>query len=125
MDFISMILLIVVLVAQIALFILYFLEKRYVNHRFSAMLQYIDRKVEDVCRLDDVNELLDYFRKQIDERFKNQSEEISTRIDSLVVSYDEAQQAANKVNDFASSLASIFDYEPLEAIKRGREKEAR
>ena len=125
MDFISMILLMVVLVAQIALFILYFWEKRYVNHRFSAMLQYIDRKVEDVCRLDDVNELLDYFRKQIDERFKNQSEEISTRIDSLVVSYDEAQQAANKVNDFASSLASIFDYDPLEAIKRGREKEAR
>lgn len=125
MDFISMILLMVVLVAQIVLFALYFLEKRYVNHRFSAMLQYIDRKVEDVCRLDDVNELLDSFCKQIDERFKNQSEEISTRIDSLVVSYDEAQQAANKVNDFASSLASIFDYDPLEAIKRGREKEAR
>lgn len=125
MDFISMILLMVVLVAQIALFILYFLEKRYVNHRFSAMLQYIDRKVEDADHLDDVNEFLDSFCKQIDARFKNQSEEISTKIDSLVVSYDEAQQAANKVNDFASSLASIFDYDPLEAIKRGREKEAR
>lgn len=125
MDIIPMILFMVVLVAQIVLFVLYFWEKRYVNHRFSAMLQYIDRKVEDVGRLDDVNELLDSFRKQIDERFKNQSEEISTKIDSLVVSYDEAQQAANKVNDFASSLASIFDYDPLEAIKRGREKEAR
>lgn len=125
MEYLCVILLTAVILTQIVLFVLYFWEKRYVNHRFSAMLQYIDRKVEDVCRLDDVNELLDYFRKQIDERFKNQSEEISTRIDSLVVSYDEAQQAANKVNDFASSLASIFDYDPLEAIKRGREKEAR
>lgn len=125
MEYLCVILLTAVILTQIVLFVLYFWEKRYVNHRFSAMLQYIDRKVEDVCRLDDVNELLDCFRKQIDERFKNQSEEISTRIDSLVVSYDEAQQAANKVNDFASSLASIFDYDPLEAIKRGREKEAR
>ena len=125
MEYLCVILLTAVILTQIVLFVLYFWEKRYVNHRFSAMLQYIDRKVEDVCRLDDVNELLDCFRKQIDERFKNQSEEISTKIDSLVVSYDEAQQAANKVNDFASSLASIFDYDPLEAIKRGREKEAR
>lgn len=125
MEYLCVILLTAVILTQIVLFALYFGEKRYVNHRFSAMLQYIDHKVEDADRLDDVNELLDSFCKQIDERFKNQSEEISTRIDSLVVSYDEAQQAANKVNDFASSLASIFDYDPLEAIKRGREKEAR
>ena len=125
MEYLCAILLTAVILTQIVLFVLYFGEKRYVNHRFSAMLQYIDRKVEDADRLNDVNELLDSFCKQIDERFKNQSEEISTKIDSLVVSYDEAQQAANKVNGFASSLASIFDYDPLEAIKRGREKEAR
>lgn len=124
MEIISMILLTVVLVAQIVLFVLYFLEKRYVNHRFSAMLQYIDRKVEGADCRDAVNELMDSFGKKIDDRFKRQSEEIFEKIDSLAVSYTEAQQAADKVNEFATGLASIFDYDPLVAIKKGRNKEA-
>lgn len=128
MDIISMILLAVVLVAQIVLFVLYFLEKRYVNHRFSAMMQYIDRKVADAdCRdevKDNVNELLNAFSKKIDERFERQGKEIAEKVDYLAVSYTEAQQAADKVNEFATGLASIFDYDPLEAIKKGRNKEA-
>ena len=128
MEIISMILLTVVLVAQIVLFVLYFLEKRYVNHRFSAMLQYIDRKVAGVdCRdevKENVNELLNAFDEKINDRFKRQSEEIFEKIDSLAVSYAEAQQAADKVNEFATGLASIFDYDPLVAIKKGRNKEA-
>ena len=143
MDFISMILLTVVLVAQIVLFVLFFLEKRYVNHRFSAMLQYIDRKVEDADCLEEtegrVNNLLDAFGKKIDERFARLDavyEErfkrhhdaivgVSKQLKGMSLDYTQAQQAADKVNDFASSLASIFDYDPLEAVKRGRTKEAR
>ena len=135
MDYLSVILLTVVLLAQIVLFVLFFLEKRYVNHRFSAMLQYIDRKVGDAdCREEieeTVDDLLSAFGEKLDERFKRQSEAIwefqqnvTEKVDTLSVDYSEAQQAADKVNDFASSLASIFDYDPLEAIKRGRAKEA-
>lgn len=151
MDFISMILLTVVLVAQIVLFVLFFLEKRYVNHRFSAMLQYIDREVEDAdCREEieeSVDDMLDAFGEKINERFavtnrkitenysevlnvckkafETQDEEIENRFKILALDYTEAQQAADKVNDFASSLASIFDYDPIKAIQKGRKKEAK
>ena len=136
MDYLSTILLTIVLLAQIVLFVLYFLEKRYVNHRFSAMLQYIDRKVADAdCREEieeNVNDLLDAFGEKINERFKRQTEvfdefknTVNTQVGRIALDYTEAQQAADKVNDFASSLASIFDYDPLEAVKRGRAKEAR
>ena len=135
MDFISMILLMVVLVAQIVLFALFFLEKRYVNNRFSAMLQYIDRKVEDAdCREEieeSVDDMLSAFGEKIDERFKRQTEVIdefkntvNDQIGGISLDYAEAQQAADKVNEFATGLASIFDYDPLVAIKKGRKKEA-
>ena len=146
MDFISMILLAVVLVAQIVLFVLFFLEKRYVNHRFSAMLQYIDRKVEDAdCRdeiEENVNDLLDAFGEKINERFKRQDEvnaerfkrhndaiietrnAVSEQVKGLLLDYTQAQEAADKVNEFATGLASIFDYDPLVAIKKVRKKEA-
>lgn len=135
MDIISMILLTVVLAAQIVLFVLYFLEKRYVNHRFSAMLQYIDRKVEDAdCREEveeTVDDMLSAFGEKINERFKMQTEAIdefkntvNAQVGSIALDYTEAQQAADKVNEFATGLASIFDYDPLVAIKKGRNKEA-
>lgn len=135
MDFISMILLMVVLVAQIVLFVLFFLEKRYFNHRFSAMVQYIDRKVEDAdCREEigeSVDDMLSAFGEKIDERFKRQTEVIdefkntvNDQIGGIALDYAEAQQAADKVNEFATGLASIFDYDPLVAIKKGRKKEA-
>lgn len=151
MEIISMILLAIVLVAQIVLFVLYFLEKRYVNHRFSAMLQYVDRKIEDTDYRDEtagyVKDMLDGFSKKFDERFaatdkkisenysevlnvcktafETQDKRIDERFNLISLDYSEAQQAANKVNDFASSLASIFDYDPIQAIQRGRKKEAR
>ena len=135
MDFISMILLTVVIVAQIVLFVLFFLEKRYVNHRFSAMLQYIDRKVGDADRREEIEEsvddMLNAFGEKINERFKRQTEVIdefkntvNAQIGGIALDYAEAQQAADKVNEFATGLASIFDYDPLVAIKKGRNKEA-
>ena len=136
MEIISMILLTIVLVAQIVLFVLYFLEKRYVNHRFSAMLQYTDRRINECDSKEDVMEcvddVLDAFGEKINERFKCQNEVIgefqktvNDKVDRLALDYSTAQEAANKVNDYASSLASIFDYDPIKAVQKGRKKEAR
>lgn len=136
MDFISMIFLAIVLVAQITLFVLFFLEKRYVNHRFSAMLRYIDRKVEDAdCKEEvegSIKELLDAFSEDIDDRLKKRDEVnngrielcVSEQVKALALDFGEAQAAANKINDFASNLSAIFDYDPMEALKKGRSKEA-
>ncbi len=135
MEIISMILLTIVLVAQIVLFVLYFLEKRYVNLRFSAMLQYTDRRINECDSKDDVmdcvDDALDTFSEKVNERFKRQTEVIdefkntvNAKIGGIALDYAEAQQAADKVNEFATGLASIFDYDPLVAIKKGRNKEA-
>jgi hypothetical protein len=136
MEYISMILLAIVLVAQIVLFTLYFLEKRYVNQRFSAMLQYTDRRLNECDSKDDVmdcvDDVLDAFGEKINERFNRQNEvigefqnSVNTQLGGLALDYSQAQEAANKVNDFASSLSSIFDYDPIKAIQKSRKKEAR
>ena len=135
MNYISTFLLLVVLLAQIILFALFFAEKRRDASRHTALLQYIDRRVDDADCQEDirnmVNESLDAFGKKIDGRFKHQDDLNSERfnryneqVNNLLLDYSEAQQAANKVNDFASSLASIFDYDPIQAIQKGRNKEA-
>ena len=124
MDIISMILLAVVLVAQIVLFVLFFLEKRYVNYRLSTMLQYIDRKVEDADCRDEVEENYREIRSVCEKAFESQNKEIEERFKILALDYAQAQEAAGKINSFAENLASIFDYDPLVAIKKGRKKEA-
>ena len=126
MEYISMILLIVVLLAQITLFVLHFLERRRSRQRNSAMLSYIDRTVNDVktdCK-DSINKFKIDALEAVHSEFSRQEQSISDRFSKLSVDYTEAQQAADKVNDFASSLASIFDYDPLKAIQKGRNKEA-
>lgn len=126
MEYISMILLIVVPLAQITLFVLHFLERRRSRQRNSAMLTYIDRIVNDVktdCK-DSINKFKIDALEAVQSEFSRQEQSISDRFSKLSVDYTEAQQAADKVNDFASSLASIFDYDPLKAIQKGRKKEA-
>lgn len=48
--------------------------------------------------------------------------ELKEKTSGLELDYQEAQKAANKVNDFGSALANIFDYDPLRAMQRSREK---
>ena len=47
---------------------------------------------------------------------------LNGKISGLELDYQEAQKAANKVNDFGSALANIFDYDPIRAMQRSREK---
>lgn len=145
MEFIFAILLVIVLLAQITLFALFFLERWRLNKRINAMPDYIDRVVGDAkiyCE-NSAKEQMEVFDKKTNERLKRQDEvyterfaryhdaflemknSVNTKVDGLLLDYTQAQQAADKVNDFASSLASIFDYDPLKAIQKGREKETR
>ena len=48
--------------------------------------------------------------------------ELKEKTSGLELDYQEAQKAANKVNDFGSALANIFDYDPIRAMQRSREK---
>ena len=49
-----------------------------------------------------------------------QIEALRQAISGLELDYKEAQEAANSVNDYASSLMNIFNYEPMEAAKKAR-----
>lgn len=50
-----------------------------------------------------------------------QMEELKKACADLQLDYHEAQKAASRVNDFASGLANIFDYDPVAQLKRARE----
>lgn len=50
-----------------------------------------------------------------------QMEELKKACADLQLDYQEAQKAASRVNDFASGLASIFDYDPIAQLKKARE----
>ena len=47
-------------------------------------------------------------------------DELMQAVSDLKLDYKEAQEAANSVNDYASSLMNIFNYEPMEAAKKAR-----
>lgn len=151
MDNISMILFAILLVLQIVLFIRISLDKRHSTRRYGAILNYIDQADEGVRAAND--EQLEEFRELLAQKIKGNEEfahalfdslleknraefkiqheviqelekKVIDKVNTLAVDYEEAQQAANKVNEFATGLASIFDYDPLAAIKKGRQKEA-
>lgn len=46
--------------------------------------------------------------------------ELSQAVSDLKLDYKEAQEAANSVNDYASSLMNIFNFDPMEAEKKAR-----
>lgn len=55
-------------------------------------------------------------------RFDRKIAALNGKISGLDLDYQEAQKAANKVNDFGDALANIFDYDPIRAMQRSREK---
>lgn len=125
--------LLAVLALQIAFVIMFFAEKRRSDRRYQAMLDYVHRYVEDISSsLEDqiVEEKADTIAK-VDGALHKYSTDIFQRMadvdrkcEALEMDYSQAQNAAKRINDFGSSLASIFDYDPMKAIQKGRTKEA-
>lgn len=54
------------------------------------------------------------------DQFYLQIDALRQAVSDLKLDYKEAQEAANSVNDYASSLMNIFNYEPMEAAKKAR-----
>lgn len=128
MEMISVILLLVVLLAQTVLFVLFFLGKRRSDRKNAAMIAYIDQEVAkfEKERRKDREEILQSVQSAISEYEKKNSQamdDVNEKLGCLALDYTEAQEAAGKVNTFASSLAHIFDYDPVAASKRNRKKE--
>ena len=125
--------LLALLALQSAFVIMFFAEKRRSDRRYQAMLDYVHRYVEDVSSsLEDqiIEEKTDTITK-VESALRTHSADMIQRMadvdkkcEALEMDYSQAQNAAKRINDFGSSLASIFDYDPMKAIQKGRTKEA-
>ena len=58
--------------------------------------------------------------KECHEQLSEQIDALRQAISGLELDYKEAQEAANSVNDYASSLMNIFNFDPMEAEKKAR-----
>ena len=54
------------------------------------------------------------------DQFYLQIDALRQAVSGLELDYKEAQDAANSVNDYASSLMNIFNFDPMEAEKKAR-----
>lgn len=143
MDYISMIFFAVLFLNQIVLVALILTEKRSSKRRDAAAIDYIDSTfVEwDEHTKAMVNQMLMEHRADTTEQYRQISgtvnmlaqnvtegnrklmEMMDDKFRDFALDYTQAQEAANKVNDFASSLASIFDYDPIKSRQKSRSKE--
>ena len=58
--------------------------------------------------------------REAHEQFYMLIDALRQSIAGLELDYKEAQEAANSVNDYASSLMNIFNFDPMEAEKKAR-----
>lgn len=139
MDLLRTILLIVCIVLQATIIIFLCCEKKRTNRKYTAMLEYIDRVNDGTCGAFETE--LNEYRKQNDARFEKTDahikeavsqfnsklschcEQTMEQLKTMALDFEQAQNAAQKINDFGASLANIFDYDPLTAIQKNRRKE--
>lgn len=140
MEPVTMILFAVSLISQAVLLCLFVAEKKHNQRRYTAILDYIDRVNDGSCGAmeTELHELRMKLREHEADNQKSQDELINkftcslqdecqkfqSIIDTLKLDFSQAQEAANKINDFGASLANIFDYDPMRALQKGRNKEA-
>ena len=141
MNIVSIILCGLALLTAVVNTALFFREKKRTNTRFSALnnlLESVEHEtngyiLECIGELDKIQGRfgnIEVWKSCTDETMSGHGrslhealrkiEELRHAISGLELDYKEAQEAANSVNDYASSLMNIFNYEPMEAAKKAR-----
>lgn len=148
MDIVSIILCGLALLTAVVNTALFFREKKRTNTRFSALNNlsesvehetngYILECIENVFQTQNRVGNIEVWKSCTDETMSghgrslhealskianllDEVDELRQAVSNLKLDYKEAQEAANSVNDYASSLMNIFNYEPMEAAKKAR-----
>lgn len=145
MNIVSIILCGLALLTAVVNTALFFREKKRTNTRFSAinnLLESVEHEtngyiLECIGELDKIQErvgrlsdfihdiddrivLISKANVKFDEKISKQIEALKQAISGLELDYKEAQEAADSVNDYASSLMNIFNFDPMEAEKKAR-----
>ena len=145
MNIVSIILCGLALLTAVVNTALFFREKKRTNTRFSALNSllesaeretngYILECIDDLDKIqgrvgrlsdfihdiDDRTDLISKANAELEEKLSKQIDELRQAVSDLKLDYKEAQEAANSVNDYASSLMNIFNFDPMEAEKKAR-----
>ena len=145
MDIVSIILCGLALLTAVVNTTLFFREKKRTNTRFSALnnlLESVERETNGyilecigeldkiqgrvgrlsdfIHDIDDRTDLISKANVELEEKLSKQIDELRQAVSDLKLDYKEAQEAANSVNDYASSLMNIFNFDPMEAEKKAR-----
>lgn len=145
MNIVSIILCGLALLTAVVNTALFFREKKRTNTRFSALnnllesveheansyiLECIDeldkiqgrfgRLSDFIHDIDDRTDLISKANVELEEKLSKQIDELRQAVSGLELDYKEAQEAASSVNDYASSLMNIFNFDPMEAEKKAR-----
>ena len=145
MDIVSIILCGLALLTAVVNTTLFFREKKRTNTRFSALnnlLESVERETNGyilecigeldkiqgrvgrlsdfIHDIDDRTDLISKANVELEEKLSKQIDELRQAVSDLKLDYKEAQEAANSVNDYASSLMNIFNHDPMEAEKKAR-----
>ena len=148
MNIVSIILCGLALLTAVVNTALFFREKKRTNTRFSALnnlLESVEHEtngyiLECIGELDKIQGRvgnIEVWKSRTDETMSghgrslrealrkiegllDEVDELMQAVSDLKLDYKEAQEAANSVNDYASSLMNIFNYEPMEAAKKAR-----
>ena len=76
--------------------------------------------IKELESANEKNRLFSIENRATHEQLSEQIEALKQAISDLELDYKEAQEAANSVNDYASSLMNIFNFDPMEAEKKAR-----
>ena len=107
----------------------------------TALLQYVDKtidaaslKIQDAIsknidgvnvRVDKVNNALRIINRNTERAVKDvkeNSDRIGRLEQGIVPDFEEALRAVNAVNDMNKGIANIFEFDPLEALKKSRQE---
>ena len=96
--------------------------------RNRAIFDYIDQSVTPVeikadsavSAVDDTENRILNELNGIQTKAEQSIEEIRNKLEELELDYSTAQKAAKHINDFAGSIAEIFDYDPVSTLRENR-----
>ena len=89
----------------------------------EGLMDDVDDFRNDIVKLKSENDETKYLlsvNKACHEQISEQIGSLRQAVSGLELDYKEAQEAANSVNDYASSLMNIFNFDPMEAEKKAR-----
>ena len=83
------------------------------NHSNETAKALTERMEDIAAKLRDANIGMEKNAKLI--------QEIQGKLQDLSLDYSQAQKAADQINDYANGLMNLFNYDPMDDLKRKRE----